>query len=73
MQYVNGYQPSRSQQLSIAKLVKDKYNIDGEVIIHHVLIDTPLRLYVQTEIHRKVMTLVDGVEYKDISFPRLDV
>lgn len=73
MQYTNGYQPSRSQHLSIAQLVKDKYNINGEVIVHYVLIDTPMRLYVQTEIHRKVMTLVDGVEYKDISFPRLDV
>ena len=71
MQYTNGYQPSRSQYLSIAQLVKDKYNINGEVIVHYVLIDTPMRLYVQTEIHRKVT--LDDVEYKDISFPRLDV
>lgn len=71
MQYVNGYQPSRSQHLSIAQLVKDRYNINGEVIVHYVLIDTPMRLYVQTEIHRKVT--LDDVEYKDISFPRLDV
>lgn len=71
MKYVNGYQPSRSQHLSIAKLVMEKYNIDGEVIIHYVLIDNPMRLYVQTEIHRKVT--VDGIEYKDISFLRVEV
>jgi hypothetical protein len=71
MKYVNGYQPSRSQHLSIAKLVMEKYNIDGEVIIHYVLIDNPMRLYVQAEIHRKITA--NGVEYKDISFPRLDI
>ena len=71
MRYVNGYQPNRSQHLSIAKLVKEKYNIDGNVIVHYVLIDNPMRLYIQTEIHRNV--IVNGVEGKHISFERLDL
>jgi len=72
MQYTNGYQPSRSQHLSLARLVKEKYNIDGEVIIHYVLSDTPMRLYVQTEIRRRVI-LDFGDERKVISFKRLEI
>lgn len=42
------YRPSRSQQIAIAAMVRDKYT-DDEVIVHHVLEDSFTRLYVQCE------------------------
>jgi len=66
-----GYQPNRSQHLAMASLVREKYGIDGTVIIHYVLVDTPLKLYVQAEVQRNV--LFEGVKYKVISFERVEV
>jgi hypothetical protein len=62
------YQPSRRQHLALAKMVRERYGIDeGNVIVHYVLMDTPLRLYVQVEIHRNT------VYGKVISFDRLEL
>ena len=68
MMYSTSYQPSRSQHLAIADQVRQKYNLDGVVIIHYVLMDTPLKLLVQTEIHRNTS---EGKKY--ISFERLEI
>lgn len=42
------YRPTRSQQIALAQMVRDKYT-DNEVIVHHVLEDSFTRLYVQVE------------------------
>jgi hypothetical protein len=42
------YRPTRSQQIALAQMVRDKYT-DNEVIVHHVLEDSFVRLYVQVE------------------------
>jgi len=68
VRHPTSYQPSRSQHLAIADQVRQKYNVDGVVIIHYVLMDTPLKLLVQTEIHRNTS---EGKKY--ISFERLEV
>lgn len=67
MVYKTGYQPSRSQHLNIAELLRQRYDIKDTVIVHYVLMDTPLKLLVQAEIHRNTE------EGKLISFERLEV
>ena len=42
------YRPTRSQQIYLAQMVRDKYTED-EVIVHHVLEDSFTRLFVQVE------------------------
>lgn len=42
------YRPSRSQQLAIRNLISKK-NFQEEIVVHHVLEDSFLRLYVQIE------------------------
>ena len=47
------YQPKRSQQLYLAEQVRIKvfnHSVD-RIIVHHVLEDSPTRLYVQIERH----------------------
>ena len=45
------YQPKRSQQLFLVQELREKYYelADQEVVVHHVLEDTPTRLYLQIE------------------------
>jgi hypothetical protein len=45
------YQPRRSQQLFLAEQVRIKVfnNSMDDIIVHHVLEDTPTRLYLQIE------------------------
>ncbi len=50
------YQPTRSQQLYLRSLVKKQFK-DDIVIVHHVLEDTPLRLWLQIE-HRNKNDIV---------------
>jgi hypothetical protein len=44
------YQPKRSQQLFLAEQVRKKlaHTMD-QIVVHHVLEDTPTRLYLQIE------------------------
>lgn len=45
------YQPKRSQQLFLAEQLRTRvfgYTMD-QIIVHHVLEDTPTRLYLQIE------------------------
>lgn len=44
------YQPKRSQQLFLAEQVRQKlaHTMD-QIVVHHVLEDTPTRLYLQIE------------------------
>lgn len=65
--YAQGYQPNRSQHLAIAHAIKEKYKVSGNVIVHYVLMDTPLRLQVQAELH------YNTVNGKHITFERLEV
>ena len=55
---MSSYRPTRSQQLAIASAVRDKYKIDQtrDIIVHHVLEDTPLKLVVQLEIRHIVLS-----------------
>lgn len=45
------YQPTRSQHLMLVQLYRDKYGVrpDQQIVVHHVLKDTPTELYVQIE------------------------
>lgn len=44
------YQPRRSQQLFLAEKLKMRYNWEEQdVVVHHVLEDSPTRLYMQIE------------------------
>ena len=47
----SNYQPKRSQQLFLAEQVRIKVfnNSMDDIIVHHVLVDTPTRLYLQIE------------------------
>ena len=55
---MSGYRPNRSQQIAIAQAIKDKYKLSEftTVIVHHVLEDTPLKLFVQVEIQFENLT-----------------
>ncbi len=44
----SGYQPTRSQQLYLRTLVQKHFK-DEVIVVHHVLIDTPLLLQLQIE------------------------
>lgn len=64
----SNYQPKRSQQLFLAQKVREKLNYPGgTVVVHHVLEDTPTRLYLQIE-HRFNL---NGV--MKISFERIEL
>ena len=45
------YQPKRSQQLFLAEQVRTQVfnNTMDQIVVHHVLEDTPTRLYLQIE------------------------
>lgn len=45
------YQPKRSQQLFLAEQVRTRVFNDtmDQIVVHHVLEDTPTRLYLQIE------------------------
>ena len=46
----SNYQPKRSQQLFLAEQVRKTLNYTmDQIVVHHVLEDTPTRLYVQIE------------------------
>jgi len=47
----SNYQPKRSQQLFLAEQVRTQVFNDSmdQIIVHHVLEDTPTRLYLQIE------------------------
>ena len=47
----SNYQPKRSQQLFLAEQVRTRLFNDtmDQIIVHHVLEDTPTRLYLQIE------------------------
>lgn len=64
----SNYQPKRSQQLFLAQKVREKLNYPGgDIVVHHVLEDTPTRLYLQIE-HRYNLC---GV--MKISFERVEI
>ena len=44
------YQPKRSQQIFLAEKLKKHYGWeDDDVVVHHVLEDSSIRLYMQIE------------------------
>lgn len=47
----SNYQPKRSQQLFLAEQVRTRLYNDtmDQIVVHHVLEDTPTRLYLQIE------------------------
>jgi hypothetical protein len=47
----SNYQPKRSQQLFLAEQVRSRVFNDtmDQIVVHHVLEDTPTRLYLQIE------------------------
>lgn len=52
---MSGYRPNRSQQLAIAAMVNDTLNLEFvDIVVHHVIEDTPLKLTVQLEVRRKI-------------------
>lgn len=44
------YQPKRSQQLYLVEKLREKFNQSMDrIVVHHVLEDSPTRLYLQIE------------------------
>jgi hypothetical protein len=46
------YQPRRSEQLVLVDLYKQRYGVrskDEQIVVHHVLEDTPSNLHLQIE------------------------
>lgn len=64
------YQPRRSQQLFLAEQVRRKLNNTlDQIVVHHVLEDSPSRLYLQIE-RRAAYIRPDG---RSIFFERVEL
>ena len=64
------YQPKRSQQLFLAEQVRTKVFNDSmdQIVVHHVLEDTPTRLYLQIE-----RRATSPLGFDQITFERIDL
>jgi hypothetical protein len=66
----SNYQPKRSQQLFLAEQVRTQVFNDtmDQIVVHHVLEDTPTRLYLQIE-----RRFTNPMGFVKISFERVEL
>ena len=63
------YQPRRSQQLFLVEKLREKLNGPmDDIVVHHVLEDTPTRLYLQIE-----RRFTSPMGFVKISFERVEL